>query len=234
MAAAVIIALAFSFQSRVAESFADTRTGGPLAAMCWVNVLNAFDMLVLSRVSYDAQIEWERKESDDKSAKDKSLGSLKSTLFSRLLWSQSIAFNYRRINTPWQISKLPVFDKANPRYVPSRLKFVLRGILKVCAAFLLLHLCTIDPKDPRLASAMMELSYSKTVLAPWLHGASAQGILTQAMFTISFGIICRSAIVGMYTLMAVVLVALGIYDPVEWPPVANSLTAAWTLRRLWG
>ncbi|KAF7587038.1 hypothetical protein BBP40_007834 [Aspergillus hancockii] len=231
MAAAIVIALAYSFQHRVAASFTDTRVGGPLAAMCWVNVLNAIDMLVLSRVSYEAQVEWERKKSDNKGAKDKSL---KSSLLGRLLWSQSIAFNYRRINTPWQISKLPVFDKASPRYVPSRLKFVLQGSLKACAAFLLLHLCTIDAHDPRLAGAMSELSYSKTVLAPWMHGTSAKGILFQAMFTISFGIVCRCAIMGTYTLAAVVLVALGFYNPAEWPPVANSLTEAWSLRRLWG
>ncbi|KAE8350335.1 membrane bound O-acyl transferase family-domain-containing protein [Aspergillus coremiiformis] len=233
MAAAIVIALAYSFQSHVAKSFADTRAGGPLAAMCWVNVLNAIDMLVLSRVSYEAQVEWENRKSSGKVTQDNCDGA-KLSLLNRLLWSQNIAFNYRRINTPWQISKLPVFDKKNPQYVPSRFKFVLQGALKVCISFLLIHLCTIDPNDPRVAGAMAELSDSKTVLTPWLHGMSARTIGTQALFTISFGIVCRSAIVGLYSLTAAVLVGLGLYDPVEWPPVANSLTEAWSLRRLWG
>ncbi|KAB8266181.1 membrane bound O-acyl transferase family-domain-containing protein [Aspergillus pseudonomiae] len=233
-AAAIVIALAYSFQSRVAESFADTRAGGPLAAMCWVNVLNAIDMLVLSRVSYEAQVEWEAKRSSGTAAKKANSDSLKSSLFRRLLWSQNIAFNYRRINTPWQISRLPVFDRANPQYVPSRLKFVLQGSVKICIAFLLVHLCTMDPKDPRMAGAIAELSDSKLVLAPWVHGTSARTMLAQAMTTISFGIVCRSSIVGMYSLAGVVLVALGIHDPVDWPPVANSLTEAWSLTRLWG
>ncbi|KAB8251605.1 membrane bound O-acyl transferase family-domain-containing protein [Aspergillus flavus] len=234
MAAAIVIALAYSFQSSVAESFADTRAGGPLAAMCWVNVLNAIDMLVLSRVSYEAQVEWEAKKFGDGAAKKANSDSLKSTLFRRLLWSQNIAFNYRRINTPWQISRLPVFDSTNPQYVPTRLKFVLQGSVKVCIAFLLVHLCTMDPSDPRMVGAVAELSDSKMVLAPWLHGTSANTVLVHAMITISFGIVCRASIVGMYSLGGVVLVALGVYDPVEWPPVANSLTEAWSLTRLWG
>ncbi|KAE8374913.1 membrane bound O-acyl transferase family-domain-containing protein [Aspergillus bertholletiae] len=234
MATAIVIALAYSFQSGIAESFADTRAGGPLAAMCWVNVLNAIDMLVLSRVSYEAQVEWEAKKgSGDRAPKETSSES-KSTLFRRLLWSLKIAFNYRRINTPWQISRLPVFDRKNPQYVPSRLKFVLQGSGKICIAFLLVHLCTMDPSDPRLAGVMVKLSDSKMVLAPWWHGTPASVILAQAMTTISFGIVCRASIVGMYSLAGVLLVGLGFYDPVEWPPVANSLTEAWSLTRLWG
>ncbi|KAF5862107.1 hypothetical protein ETB97_012091 [Aspergillus alliaceus] len=234
MAAVIVIALAYSLQKRITESSLDTRAGGPMVAMSWVSVLNAIDMLVLSRVSYEAQVEWERKRSGGKAVKEADSHSPKSTLRSRLLWSQNIGFNFRRINTPWQIARLPVFDKANPEYVPSRLKFVLQGILKVCVSFSLLHLCTIDPSDPRVPGIIEKLSDSKTVLAPWSHGTSAQGILTQAIITLSFGIVCRSAITGMYTLAAVLLVALGIYDPAEWPPVFNSLTEAWSLRRLWG
>ncbi|OGM50957.1 toxin biosynthesis protein (Tri7) [Aspergillus bombycis] len=231
-AAAIVIALAYSFQSRVAESFGDTRVGGPLAAMCWVNVLNAIDMLVLTRVSYEAQAEWE--EAKRSGGRALNSGSLTSTLFRRLLWSQNTAFNYRRINTPWQISRLTVFDETNPQYVPSRLKFVLQASVKVLIAFLLVHLCTMDPQDPRLAAAIAELSHSKRVLAPWEHGTTARTILAQATTTISFGIVCRASIIGIYSLCGVVFVGLGIHDPADWPPVAHSLTEAWSLTRLWG
>ncbi|KAE8155271.1 membrane bound O-acyl transferase family-domain-containing protein [Aspergillus avenaceus] len=230
-AVAIVIAIAWSFQNHVAQSFADTRVTGPLAAMCWVSVLNAIDMLVLSRVSYEAQVEWERKRPDSKAMKNTPQNA---SLLSRLLWSQNIAFNYRRINTPWQIARLPVFDESNPQYVPSRVRFVLKAALKACIAFTLLHLCTIEPDDPRLAGYLAELSDSKTVLTPWLEGVTGRRMLVQALFTTSFGIVCRSAIVGMYSLAGAVAVALRLYDPVEWPPIANSLTEAWSLGRLWG
>ncbi|THD00160.1 hypothetical protein EYZ11_000351 [Aspergillus tanneri] len=228
-AAVIVVALAYSFQCRINEALSDTRAGGPLVAMCWVNVLNAMDLLVWRRIAYEDQIQWEQNTHLPHSTTNRPR-----TVSNRHLWSFAIAFNYRRINTPWQIAKLPRFDESNPRYVPTRGKFLLVCVMKLCVAVVFLSLFIIDANDPYLPGAIGGLAHRDSVLLPWVYAASTRRAIIQMCFVISFGVVCRATIVAGYNLMAIVAVAGRIYDPVEWPPIASSLTEAYSLRRLWG
>ncbi|KAH8429826.1 wax synthase family protein [Aspergillus melleus] len=225
-AAVVVIALACAFQHQISHSTLEMRIGGPMTANCWVNVMNAMDLLVLSRVSYEGQVTWEKKTN----AKIHRSG----TILERVFWSVSAAFNYRRINTPWQINKLPRFDETDPSYVPSRGRFVLVGVAKAIWGVVLLALFTVETSDPHLPSAIDALPRDESVLLPWVYAASMRRLVLLIAFTISFAICSRAFTLAVYNSAAVVAVGLGIHHPSAWPPIAGSLLHGWSLRRLWG
>lgn len=225
--AVVVVALACAFQRQVAHSTIDMRIGGPMTASCWVNVLNAIDLLALSRISYDGQVEWEKKKAN-------STINRSGTVLARILWSLNAAFNYRRIGTPWQLKTLPCFDEKDPSYVPSRGKYVLVAAVKVVVGVILLVLFTIDTSDPHLPAAIDALPRDASVLLPWVYAASTRRAIIQILFTISFAICCRAFILAGYNISAIVAVGSGIHHPSAWPPIAGSLFDGWTLRRLWG
>ncbi|KAI9925064.1 hypothetical protein MW887_006472 [Aspergillus wentii] len=219
------VALAWSVQAAVNSPDADKKLGGPLAAMGWVNVLNAIDLLLLSRVSYQEQIEWEKQASN---GNEKSAPSI----FRQFGWSFNIAFNYRRVHTPWQIAYVPQFDKNDRKYIPSRLAFIGKCGLEVCIAAAMLHFFTVETTFPGLAEVMPEIARSKRVMIP-SAATTLQSILVQASFTLSFGILTRSAIILPYNAVGVICVALGVCSPAAWPPVSGSLSEAYSLRQFW-
>jgi hypothetical protein len=61
-----------------------------------------------------------------------------------------------------------------------------------------------------------------------------QGIWWQAISVWCFWLSAYGAISMQYTLLSIVTVALGISEPVDWPPVFGSFSDAYTIRRAWG
>jgi hypothetical protein len=96
-----------------------------------------------------------------------------------------------------------------------------------------MHLLTLDASDVHLQHALSKLNTSKSVLLP-LRDFDAHNLLIQILFTLSFGLVTRAAIVGGHT--AAALVAVGVLgdDPNSWPPIFESLGEAGSLRGLWG
>lgn len=216
-AAATTAVLAYLLTQTIQTHFAGTRPSGPTVAMCWVNVLNAADLLVLSRASYNAQVNYTKTKYQKKD---------KHHIPSRIKYALILPYNLRRINTPHQISRLPLFSPRNPSYIPSRSTFLLLSVLKLTIAALTIHLLTLPPSNPHLASALNQLNISPSILY-------TPASLLQARFTLSFGLVTRAAIVAGYTSGAFFAVLLG-SDPAEWPPIAASLSGAYSLNRLWG
>lgn len=206
---------------------------GPMAAMNWVNVLNGIELLVLSRVSYPAQIEWEQqkvKKTTENNASGTSSGPV--THMSRFSWAFWTPYNYRRVQTPWQIKRLPCFKSSDPEFVPSRAEFLRRCTAKVLICGLLVALFTVDLQYPGLEEQLMILwggdGGAGDVVSP------ARRLLVQTSFMISFLVLTRSVIVGIYSTMALVMVTLSITEPALWPPISGSIFDAWSIARLWG
>ncbi|KAL4957100.1 membrane bound O-acyl transferase family-domain-containing protein [Aspergillus filifer] len=230
IAAALTAILAYLLQRNIQTYYSGTRPSGPVVAMCWVNVLNAIDLLVLTRASYDAQVAY-RKTKDEKKDKATKMGEREEGLFRKIVFALVLPYNLRRINTPWQISRVPRFDEKNPAYVPSRSSFLLQSLVKLVIAGAFIALLPLDPENPLLVKAVSKLDQSTSVL--FYRNYDAYSILLQAGFTLSFGIVTRASIVSGYTVGAIFAVLFG-SDPAEWPPVAGSLCEAWSLERLWG
>jgi hypothetical protein len=225
---AIAIALACLFQLQVHQAFSSTPARGPLAAICWVNVLNAIDLIMLSRVSYDAQIAWEMKCGQGRTVKSNT------SQWKRFVWSVGLTFNYRRVNTPWQIRAVPAFDKDKPGYVPDRWAFLRNCVINVGGSLLVLHFFAVEADDPHLEKLISELSGSRMVLLPAREKWTARGLIIQTLFMVSFGCLFRAAILGMYNFLAMICVILRVHQPVDWPPIFGSTADMHSLTRVWG
>ncbi|KAL4959288.1 wax synthase family protein [Aspergillus stella-maris] len=230
IAAALTAILAYLLQRNIQTYYSGTRPSGPVVAMCWVNVLNAIDLLLLTQASYGAQVAY-RKTKDEKKDRLTKSGQGEDGLFKKIVFALVLPYNLRRIKTPWQISRVPHFDESNPAYVPSRSSFLLQSLGKLVVAGAFIALLPLDPQNPLLVKAVSKLDQTKSVL--FYRNYDAYSILLQAGFTLSFGVVTRASIVSGYIVGAIFAVLLG-GDPAEWPPVAGSLREAWSLERLWG
>ncbi|KAL4928931.1 wax synthase family protein [Aspergillus undulatus] len=230
VAAAATAVLAYLLQRNIQIYYSGTRPSGPVVAMCWVNVLNAIDLLVLSRASYEAQVTYLKAKDEKKDRRSNK--ARQGNLIKKIIFALVLPYNLRRINTPWQISRVPRFDDKNPSYVPNRSSFLLQSAVKLAIAGAITHFLTLAPEDVNLSNALLQLDQSKTVLLPF-RTYDVSSFLRQAGFTLSFGIVTRASIVGGYTAGALGAVLLG-SDPAKWPPVAGSLSGAWSLEKLWG
>ena len=240
-AALLAFATAYSVQLSAQQYLPGTRFGAPIVAMCWINVLNAIDLLVLSRASYEAQQDYDSKANlSPNSTASKSPPN--PSLLERYIWSLALTFNYRRINTPWQIRSLPAFNPQNPTYAPSRTSFLLTSLTKLICSVAIIHIFTIETSDPYLTHAVTHLpTKPEEILLPFLYHPSTttlgwkRDLILRTLFTLSFGIIARATIVAGYTLFAVLSVGSGLQQPRMWPPVEGGIwEAGWCLRGFWG
>ncbi|KAL4744123.1 membrane bound O-acyl transferase family-domain-containing protein [Aspergillus similis] len=237
VAAATTALLAYILQTSIQTHYAGARASGPLVAMCWVNVLNGIDLLLLSRASFDAYLAYRRSKEEKKDTRH---SSTEDSTKSKLLLALTLPYNYRRINTPWQLSRLPVLTPSSfpsSLTVTDRRKFLLHSTVKLILAIAIMHIPCLDPSNPVLLQAVLQLDRSRSVLLLPLRAFTQKdgvhALWLQARFTLAFGIVIRATIVAAYTAGSIFVVLLG-GDPAEWPPVAGSLSEAWTLSRLWG
>ncbi|KAL2861979.1 hypothetical protein BJX68DRAFT_223576 [Aspergillus pseudodeflectus] len=227
LVAALTALLAYILQRNIQTYFAATRPSGPLVAMCWVNVLNAFDLLVLSRASLAAQLAYQ----SAKLKKDKTPPVQSPRLLAKLRFALELPYNYRRINTPWENPRLRTSTPQSQR--KSKSTFLLHSLATLLVAGAIINLLTLDASDTNLQHALSKLDTSKSVLLP-LRDFNAHNLLVQTLFTLSFGLVTRAAIVGGHTAAAILAVgALG-DDAANWPPIFDSLAEATSLRGLWG
>ncbi|RAL02540.1 wax synthase family protein [Aspergillus ibericus CBS 121593] len=241
-AAILAFATAYSVQLSAATYLPGTRFGAPIVAMCWVNVLNAIDLLVLSRASYEAQREYDSaKTSNGKPKSAPPQPPRNPGLIQRYIWSLSLTFNYRRINTPWQIPALTPFHSHSPARIPSRTHFLATSCIKLLFSIAIIHLFTIETEDLYLAHAISHLpTHPGEILFPFLYphrtgtGSWERDLVLRALFTLSFGIVARATIVAGYTLASMVFVGTGLQEVSMWPPVAGGIKEGWSVRRFWG
>ncbi|GLB06606.1 hypothetical protein AtubIFM57258_001917 [Aspergillus tubingensis] len=206
IASLLVLILAYCMQISANAHLHGTRFGAPLVAMCWMNVLNGIDLLVLTRADYDKQLAYNNTKL--KSTSDKSPDKPQSkSLLEKYLWSLNLSFNYRRINTPWQIRALNTFNK-----IPTRTQFLLTSLLKLTISIAIIQLLTLETTNPYLGRAVDKLPVrpDEILLPFWYHsGWGKDDVVLRFLFTLSFGIVARAFIVAGYTSAAVVAVALG-------------------------
>ncbi|KAL4883836.1 membrane bound O-acyl transferase family-domain-containing protein [Aspergillus karnatakaensis] len=236
LTAATTFLLAYILQINVKAHYHGTPPSGPLVAMTWVSVLNGIDLLLLSRVDWKRQTDYtlSRKKKKDDDKKGDSLG-----LSDKILFALQIPLNYRRINTPWAISRLPSFDSKNPSYIPSKSTFLSRGLLTLLITFAFVAIIPLDPDNPYIEATLSTLNTKPSLLALPLRSLTdtleknTASLLLQARYTLSFATVTRATILATYTLLSVLAVLLG-SDPSSWPPVFAGIGEASSLRGLWG
>lgn len=224
--AVAVIALGYSFQFGFSSSIPDLRISGPLAGVCWANIFNALDILLWSRISYRSQVEWERSRN---SAHERQLSSFSK----QLKWSLALPFNYRRIDTPWEIRNLPKFDKRDSQSVPSRSAFLLQAAMKLFISVFLLIVSIVEPDVPGVGALVSEMCGRSPSLIPRSADISLRNLLAQASFVLSFAMMTRFSINAIYYTFAVICVSSCFSEPASWPPISELITEAWSIQRFW-
>ncbi|KAI0010928.1 hypothetical protein F4779DRAFT_260529 [Xylariaceae sp. FL0662B] len=135
----------------------------------------------------------------------------------RLGWAFNLATTNRGIGWDWQVKGVP----AHPEPDATRLRFVGKRVLDFARHVALKSL------------AVYGIGFCQTVqpavvqTSPWT--AHLLGVIENWC-----GAVWGWNTIGLaYAAGAAITVLLGIYEPWQWPPMLNSVTMAWSVRRIW-
>lgn len=143
-----------------------------------------------------------------------------------LLVALRLLCNWRRIGTPWQISKLPKFSPDGA--VPSRGRLIAKRALLLVVALAIVDIGTglrgePDAFDPRAVPVFSRLGDTTAAEVGFRVSQTAAWM--------------TCAVVGVYipyAFVTIVLLATGLSNPASCPPVYGSLSDAYTIRGFWG
>ena len=183
----------------------------------------SFDVLYLRDVTY---------ESDTKTcakAKRNNNKSKAAGMLSRFLWATASLWNFREVQTPWQIKNIAPFSTRNPSYVPSRKVFLLRQTALLVFCYVVLDLFASRPSPD-----LKDFSIPRQAFFLQLSEITIEGLMTRLASTLAmfFNIFCFNTY--LYSLVAIICVGLGISDPLNWPPMYDSILKAYSVRHFWG
>ncbi|PYH91331.1 hypothetical protein BO71DRAFT_53019 [Aspergillus ellipticus CBS 707.79] len=261
--AALLFALACSVQFNAQTYLAGTRISGPIAATCWISVLNAVDLLVLSRFSFCSEtatttITTTSSASSISSITTDSNGSngvisangttkekttpkhpSNTTSTSTSTSSNALKKYLSALSLTFNFRRIATPHQIHclPRpATTSKTHFLLTSTLKLLVAVCLVQLSTLETSDEYLTRAVAKLPLEpKTILFPFLGGhPGARNLWLRVLFTVSFGVVCRASVVAGYTLPAVLGVGLEVYGVEMWPDVDGGLVEGWSVGRFWG
>lgn len=221
----LLVSLTFTFLA-VAERAHDIKALlSILPPATWTVTFHAVDILLVCRASIDDFVNTKQANGARKPNGPRGIRRSKWTV-KNLLAALSLLCNWRRIGTPWQISKIPPFSQ--DRSVPSRGRLILKRLLFVVASFAVLDIYSGLRPDPST------FEVGKVALFSRLGDISAAEATFRLVHTAGFFL---SAVVGVYLLYAmitVVVLCTGLSTPASCPPMFGSLSDAYTIRGFWG
>lgn len=179
--------------------------------LCLANILNAADLLLISRAGYEAQLAWEMRPHQ-------------TGIRHKLRWAVEIPFNLRRIGTPWQTK---TYGSGNP----SRARFVRQRLLATCFLIVLCRaVCTMA--SPMVSEATISKA-RQTLLWP-VDGISMAAVRVRMTITLCTWIVTGAIHRALYNLASCVFVVSGIHAPADWPELGGSVLQCCSIRQFWG
>ena len=144
-------------------------------------------------------------------------------------YTSDLLNNPRGIGRPWQVKGVPQFSSHDPKYVPSRRKFLARRVLSCMCCYLTVDLCAQPvPKSPKLYA----LEY-----IPMLNrvdSLSVDLLFFRMTSTIIFWLKSACGLIMVHDFIAFAAVAIQLSEPKNWPPLFGSPTELYTIRNFWG
>jgi hypothetical protein len=144
-------------------------------------------------------------------------------------WAYQVIFSYRAIGTPRQVKHMPQWSKTDPEYAPSRGMFLLQRGSTVLGTYLVLDFLNSQP-----APDLAPFSAIKAGQFSGLSGQNIEDLLTRMISTAVFWTSLRLTIALIYNSFSLLLVALMIDSPKDWPPYFGSILSAYSIRQFWG
>jgi hypothetical protein len=152
----------------------------------------------------------------------------KPTRFTQYVWTPlGLLCNWRRLGTPWQISKVPPFSVQHRGAIPSRSALILQRLFYIVLCFIVLDLCSVSNVE---SDEMME----QRALLTRLDQISGDELQFRASLLFNYTLSAIAAVYCGYAVVTILGLALGLSSPVECPPMFGSLCKAYSVRGYWG
>ena len=137
--------------------------------------------------------------------------------------------NPRGIGQPWQVKNVPHFSSLDPKYVPSRAKFLATRFASFVCCVLVLDLSAYAIAPSR------ELYSEETIpVFSYVGSLSTNLTLFRLGSTIVFWLQLALSMITAVDGAALVAVASGLSNPQDWPPLVRSPRELYTIRKFWG
>ncbi|EWG55298.1 hypothetical protein FVEG_13320 [Fusarium verticillioides 7600] len=200
-----------------------------LVTFSWVQAFNGNSLLCLSKAEYKTLKEEGQQNTTPKSVLIGSDASGDGSYISHFTWALAMQWNLRRIKTSRPARNTPPFSSKDPSYIPSRGRFLATRVGVIVASIAYMSIIGLQPEPTRDS-----LSGNKARFFSRLNDVTLYELLQRAILTVTWlsGIGTTSEIC--YNVIAVVLVGLGLSEPVMWPSWFGSFTEAYSVRRWWG
>ena len=153
------------------------------------------------------------------------------TILARLRFGLSMSLQGRFAGTKWPVKNIPPFSQRDPNYVPSRVAFIMGKILK-CSIYILILRLSSSFGNPNENPVLF--SSNRIPFLSRLREVSTLEISTRVLSVLGYWTVQYMVIQVLYSVLAVLAVALHITDVDVWPPVFGSVEEAWSIRQYWG
>ncbi|KAI6777788.1 uncharacterized protein J7T54_001397 [Emericellopsis cladophorae] len=146
----------------------------------------------------------------------------------KLNWAFEMITSQRGVGWSWQVGALP-----RPDYT-TRWGFVANRVFRSLCTLLIVHLVSVAA-DVILT---LDQSESEGTIASGLAAVLRQPLVLRAYVTVGWLMVVYGHVALPENVISIVTVSTGVFgrwsDPKLWPPMFNSMSEAYSLRRYWG
>lgn len=151
--------------------------------------------------------------------------------WSRFVFGLKSVTDIRGTNTFYESGGIPPFSSTNPKWIPSKRRFLIEALIKTVAAYVILAVLDSIPTFSAMATAMG--TSNEIDLVGRLSKVTLTELLVRLLATCTQ---LANVALGMQLIFGAVsipLVAMGFYGPADFRPVMGSPLEAYTIRRFW-
>lgn len=151
-------------------------------------------------------------------------------VWSRVRRGIDLALSFRRSGTPEEVRNVPFFSGRDRNYVPPRAEFLRHHMKLLAFCYLTLDFLgfSADPETNAMFFAPGKIPFFAR--AAQICGAELAMRISGTLGS-GLGVFCSQQ--GVYSIMALLLVGLGVSEPRYRRSLFGSITKAYTLRRFW-
>ena len=142
-----------------------------------------------------------------------------------------LIYNPRGIRKPWQVKKVPAFSTKDRAYVPSRGRFLLRTL---AMALFWCVIRDVSAPQPDFLAPDDFIAPGKERFFSRISEVTSEELLLRFAIVIFYWIETLAQLSLASHILSFVTVALGVHQPVDWPPMFDSLGEAYSVRQFWG
>lgn len=149
----------------------------------------------------------------------------------RFKFGFNAVLSQRRVGTAHEVKNVPAFHKADPTYVPTKLRFLLGNFLSMTICYLIVDASSLAAQ-PEMNEAFF--TPAKVPLLSRVDQVTIEelAIRTTSCLTVAINVCC--ILLFSYKLLASITISVGLSEVKDWRPPFGSLADVYTVRKFWG